>query len=153
MPDTVQNSHAVQTLSRLNRICPPYDKKTFVLDFVNDYKDMEDAFAKFYTSTLLSNTINPKSMYDLDAKVDGYRVIDPADVETYFAFFNKGKMSEQDQVNANYLFHRTQLKIEDFDDEKRNEIIKTLHGYVRFYEFLIQATCFKDLDIHKPILS
>lgn len=27
--------NAVQTLSRLNRICPPYDKKTFILDFVN----------------------------------------------------------------------------------------------------------------------
>lgn len=30
---------AVQTLSRLNRICPPYEKKTFVLDFANDYED------------------------------------------------------------------------------------------------------------------
>ena len=28
---------AVQTLSRLNRICPPFEKKTFVLDFVNSY--------------------------------------------------------------------------------------------------------------------
>lgn len=27
--------NAVQTLSRLNRICAPYDKKTFVLDFVS----------------------------------------------------------------------------------------------------------------------
>ena len=26
--------NAVQTYSRLNRICPPYDKKTFILDFV-----------------------------------------------------------------------------------------------------------------------
>ena len=28
--------NAVQTLSRLNRICPPYDKKTFILDFKNE---------------------------------------------------------------------------------------------------------------------
>ena len=28
---------AVQTLSRLNRICPPFEKKTFVLDFANTY--------------------------------------------------------------------------------------------------------------------
>ena len=27
--------NAVQTLSRLNRICPPFEKKTFILDFVN----------------------------------------------------------------------------------------------------------------------
>ena len=32
--------NAVQTLSRLNRICAPYDKKTFVLDFVNSYEDI-----------------------------------------------------------------------------------------------------------------
>lgn len=31
--------NAVQTLSRLNRICAPYDKKTFVLDFKNEYED------------------------------------------------------------------------------------------------------------------
>ena len=51
--------NAVQTLSRLNRTCLPYDKKTFVLDFVNDYKDMEAAFSKYYTTTLLSNSVTP----------------------------------------------------------------------------------------------
>ena len=34
---------AVQTLSRLNRICPPFEKKTFVLDFVNTYDEIKDA--------------------------------------------------------------------------------------------------------------
>ena len=34
---------AVQTLSRLNRICPPFEKKTFVLDFVNTYEDIKAA--------------------------------------------------------------------------------------------------------------
>lgn len=40
--------NAVQTLSRLNRICPPFDKKTFVLDFANDYADIEKAFSRYY---------------------------------------------------------------------------------------------------------
>ena len=35
---------AVQTLSRLNRICPHYDKTTFVLDFKNSYDDIKAAF-------------------------------------------------------------------------------------------------------------
>ncbi len=47
----------VQTLSRLNRICPPYDKKTFILDFVNDYEDIIRDFSKYYTTTLLSNSV------------------------------------------------------------------------------------------------
>ena len=50
---------AVQTLSRLNRICAPYGKKTFVLDFVNSYDDIKSAFAPYYTTTLLANSVTP----------------------------------------------------------------------------------------------
>ncbi len=60
--------NAVQTLSRLNRICPPYDKKTFILDFVNNYEDIQAAFSKYYTTTLLSNSVTPSAIYDLEAK-------------------------------------------------------------------------------------
>lgn len=49
---------AVQTLSRLNRICPTYEKKTFVLDFVNKYEDIVAAFSKYYTKTVLSNSVS-----------------------------------------------------------------------------------------------
>ena len=45
---------AVQTLSRLNRICAPYNKKTFVLDFKNTYEDIQNAFAPYYTETVLN---------------------------------------------------------------------------------------------------
>jgi type I restriction enzyme R subunit len=62
--------NAVQTLSRLNRIYPPYDKHTFILDFVNTYKDIEDAFSKYYTTTLLSSTVNQQSIKDLSIKID-----------------------------------------------------------------------------------
>lgn len=40
----LRGTAAVQTLSRLNRICPPYAKETFVLDFKNDYDDIVKAF-------------------------------------------------------------------------------------------------------------
>ena len=32
---------AVQTLSRLNRICPPYNKQSFILDFKNSYEEIK----------------------------------------------------------------------------------------------------------------
>ena len=71
---------AVQTLSRLNRICPPYEKKTFVLDFSNKYEDIVAAFSKYYTKTVLSNSVTPRAIYDIEAKIDGYFFLDPADV-------------------------------------------------------------------------
>lgn len=74
---------AVQTLSRLNRICPPYEKKTFVLDFANDYEDITKAFSKYYTKTMLSNSVTPTAIYDSIAKIEGYFLLDPADVEAF----------------------------------------------------------------------
>src|SRR3972149_8903018 len=39
--------HAVQTLSRLNRIHPPDKTETFILDFANEAEDMEKAFQPY----------------------------------------------------------------------------------------------------------
>lgn len=148
--------NAVQTLSRLNRICPPYEKKTFILDFVNDYKDIESAFSKYYTTTLLSNTITPNTIYDLEAQVDGFFVIDPMDIDTandiiYNAKLDsKGNMSAKDKKQITYLCQKTKKTIEHSrTKDQQREIIVTLRHFVRFYEFLIQATCFEDVELHK----
>lgn len=53
---------AVQTLSRLNRICPSFEKKTFVLDFVNSYEEIKNVFAPYFTTTLLSNSVTPTAI-------------------------------------------------------------------------------------------
>ena len=48
---------AVQTLSRLNRIYPPYNQKTFILDIVNTIDEIVKAYKPYYTTTLLCNTL------------------------------------------------------------------------------------------------
>ena len=68
--------NAVQTLSRLNRICAPYDKKTFVLDFKNEYEDIQASFAPFYTETILNETITPSDIRTVEAQVDQYDFLD-----------------------------------------------------------------------------
>ena len=75
--DRLKGVNAVQTFGRLNRICPPYDKKTFILDFVNKYEDIQKSFAPFYTTTLLSGDLNPNRIYDLEAQIDAFGVLDP----------------------------------------------------------------------------
>ena len=50
---------AVQTLSRLNRIYPPYDKRTVIIDFKNDYEDIKKAFSEWYEVTELVTSPNP----------------------------------------------------------------------------------------------
>ena len=57
--------HAVQTLSRLNRIYP--DKgETCVLDFANETDDIQKAFAPYYEKTILSEKTDPNYLYDLE---------------------------------------------------------------------------------------
>src|SRR5438445_479937 len=70
---------AVQTLSRLNRAHPQkYD--AFVLDFQNDANTIEEAFADYYRTTILSEETDPNKLHDLKATLDGYQVYTPAQI-------------------------------------------------------------------------
>lgn len=141
--------NAVQTLSRLNRICPPYNKKTFILDFVNDYEDIESAFSKYYTTTLLSNSVTPTAIYDIEAKIDGYLLIDPIDIDDANDILYKNDINAKDNKKLTFLFQKTKKNIEKIDDNEQREFISILRRFVRFYEFLIQVSCFEDTELHK----
>ncbi len=141
--------NAVQTLSRLNRICPPYDKKTFILDFVNDYKDIEAAFAKYYTSTFLSNSVTPSAIYDIEDRIDGYSVIDPMDIDDANDILYKDKITAKEKQRLTFLFQKTKKNIEKLDLEEQKNLIGDMRSLVRFYEFILQVSCFEDTDLHK----
>ena len=145
----LRNVNAVQTLSRLNRICPPFEKKTFILDFVNKYDDIVDAFSQYYTTTLLANSVTPSAVYDLETKLDGYYVLDPSDIEFAVDLIYKGDSSAQTKRKLTYYFQRAKARVEQYDILKQLEIVATMRHLVRFYEFLIQVSCFEDVELHK----
>jgi len=141
--------NAVQTLSRLNRKCAPYDKKTFVLDFVNSYEEINRAFAPYYTTTLLANSITPSTIYDLEAKIDSYALFDPADIESANVIIYSSKIDHRQQQRLLFFLQKGKQVLERFDVETQQEIIKTLRAFIRYYVFLIQVTCFEDVELHK----
>lgn len=141
--------NAVQTLSRLNRICPPYDKKTFVLDFVNDYEDMQAAFSKYYTTTILSNSVTPSAIYDIEAKIDGYLVIDPMDIYDANDILYKDNINAKEKKKLTFLFQKTKKNIDKLNSEEQREFVMIMRRFVRFYEFLLQVSCFEDIELHK----
>ena len=53
---------AVQTLSRLNRI-HPLKEDTFVLDFVNDREEIQEAFKPYYEGAEMGEEVDPARMY------------------------------------------------------------------------------------------
>ena len=144
--------NAVQTLSRLNRICPPFDKNTFILDFVNTYDDIVKAFEPYYTTTLLANSVTPSAVYDLEAKLDGYYILDPNDIEQAVQLLYGGDTHAKTKEKLNFYFGRAKKRLEEYDFFKQLEIAAVMRHFVRFYQFLIQVSCFEDIELHKKYL-
>ena len=144
--------NAVQTLSRLNRICPPFDKKTFILDFVNTYEEIEKAFKPYYTTTLLANSVSPSAIYELEAKLDGYYILDPTDIERAIELLYSGDTHAKTKQQINFYLGRAKKKLEEYDLLKQLEIVAVMRHFVRFYQFLIQVSCFEDVELHKKNL-
>ena len=71
---------AVQTLSRLNRSYPGKET-TYVVDFVNDTKEIYDSFKPYYTATELAETTDPNLVFDLRSKLDASGHYDDYEVE------------------------------------------------------------------------
>ncbi len=76
---TLTGLAAVQTLSRLNRICDGKDG-TFVLDFRNDADDIARAFEPWYGRTVAPPT-DPNLLYDTRAALDPFGVLRVDEVE------------------------------------------------------------------------
>ena len=142
---------AVQTLSRLNRICPPYNKKVFVLDFANTIEEIQQAFAPYYTTTILCNTVTPESVYELDNKIDSYNIftIDDA-IEANALFYSDKYKDKQKEEKITFLLSKAKRKFEQQNDNDRRESYVALRKFVRFYEFLLQvSSSVSDTDLHK----
>ena len=149
---TLKGVTAVQTLSRLNRICPPYNKKTFVLDFANTYEDITESFSKFYAGTILSSGLSPNAIYDIETKIDGYYFITNYDIDTFNKIFYGEKIGKEKRdysADLLRLLKKAADEIKKFEDEKRKLCVMDIRHFIRFYEFLIQATSFKDEALHK----
>ena len=139
---------AVQTLSRLNRICPQYGKKdVFILDFVNDPKDILESFAPFYKKTELEAETDPNLLYELQDKLGGLGVYLEAELENFCkAFFGRAK-DIQAQMHS-YLDPAVD-RFKALKKEEQDNFRDALTKYVRLYDFLSQLVPFNDTALER----
>lgn len=140
---------AVQTLSRLNRIMPPYEKKTFILDFANKIEDIIQAFKPYYTATILSASFSASSIYDLESKIEVYCIFNPKDIEEANQILYSGKITAKDKKYLTYLIESAKIKFEQLEQEKQKEFMQLLKSFINLYEFIMQASCLEDIGLHK----
>lgn len=144
---------AVQTLSRLNRVYPAHDKKIFILDFINTAEEMEDAFKKYYTTTILSNNIKLEIIYEDDLKISGYYIFSMDDVNNANAIFVDDKFSTKEKdEKIRFYIGKAKREFEKLNNKEKKEFYFLLKRFVRNYEFILQITNLNDVDLHKKYL-
>ena len=141
---------AVQTLSRLNRICPGKED-TFVLDFANEEQEIIDAFQPYYEQTILAATTNPNRLYDLKNRIDGFQIIWPTEVDAFARVFFKPteKTSKQDHARLHAFVDPACDRFNGLSAEQQDEFKNTLGAFIQLYAFLAQVMPFADAELEK----
>ena len=145
--------HAVQTLSRLNRV-HPLKEETFVLDFVNDRDEIRKAFAAYYDGAVLGEEVDPARMYQLMSELDASGVYLIEEVQRFCAVFFKP--SERQSVLDHQAMQaaldparaRFAVLLRDEPEEGDDWRTKAI-ALGRLYAFLSQVIPYQDSDLEK----
>lgn len=135
---------AVQTLSRLNRACPGKDE-VYVLDFANKTSTIQDAFSKFYRTTILSGETDPNKLYDLITLMESYQVYDNDDVEHVVDLFLGG--AERDRLDP--LLDPCVATYNELETDDQIKFKSAAKSFVRTYGFLGSILPYGNVDWEK----
>lgn len=135
---------AVQTLSRLNRAAPGKDE-VYVLDFANKTSTIQDAFSKFYRTTILSGETDPNKLYDLITLMESYQVYDNDDVEHVVDLFLGG--AERDRLDP--LLDPCVATYNELQTDDQIKFKSAAKSFVRTYGFLGSILPYGNMDWEK----
>ncbi len=144
---------AVQTLSRLNRV-HPLKEDTFVLDFVNDRKEIQEAFKQFYDGAVLGESVEPSRMYEIRAELDAAGIYLQEEVERFCAVFFKPK-ARQSSADHREMSICLDPAVDRFADLQRADADQAelwrgkLNTFRNLYSFLSQIIPYQDSDLEK----
>ena len=136
---------AVQTLSRLNR-AHPKKHDVFVLDFMNEADAIQEAFADYYRTTILSEETDPNKLHDLKAALDGYQVYADAEIGRFVKLYLDG--ADRDQLDpildACVGVYKNQL-----DEDGQVDFKGKAKAFVRVYGFLASILPYTNAEWEK----
>lgn len=139
---------AVQTLSRLNRICPPYEKRPYVLDFVNTYEDIAKAFAPYYETTVLENPMTLADLRETERNLEETGILDADDVREFYRLLAKKRQSDADKERMWSLLARPASEVRAMGEDDADITRRIVRHFCRQYSFLIMASPFEDEYMH-----
>ena len=135
----------VQTLSRLNRVATG-KTDTLVLDFVNEPKQVQEAFQQYYQTTTLAEETDPNRLYDLQAQLAGFDLYDADAIHQFCRIFYE--LSRPDELLQGILDSVVE-KWSALEMNEREEFRSTLQSYIRLYGYISQLISFTDVVLEK----
>lgn len=142
---------AVQTLSRVNRICRGKED-TFILDFVNDALDIQDSFMPFFEATYLDLPIDVNLIYTTQKKLENFRIFDTTDIEQVYKISSKRTQSDKDLGNLASIIKPVVNNYLERDDEEKKDFRVTIKNFIKWYSHIIQIARLFDIELEKEFL-
>ena len=140
---------AVQTLSRLNRICPG-KTDTFVIDFINTQEDIQEAFQPFYQETTLRGEINTDQLYQVQSDLRGYSVYTEADIEKFAEeYFRGGKQDSRSMGRMTSILKPVADRYNGLAPDDRYQFRRLCRNLIKWYGYVSQVVRMFDADLHK----
>lgn len=122
---------AVQTLSRLNR-AHPKKHDTCVLDFANKASMIEEAFSRYYRTTILPGETDPNKLYDIIAIMEEYQVYTEDDVNRLVNLYLDG--AERDRLDP--ILDACTAVYKGFETDDQIKFKSAVKSFCRTYGFL-----------------
>lgn len=153
--------HAVQTLSRLNRtyraLSGELKDRTYVLDFVNEPKEIREAFLAYYLEAHVETATDPNLVHRLATKLAQARIYTANDVRRYAEAWwspaqSHASLSAAITPARNEFVNRWTDATEQQDTQALDDLRtfkKDCGSYVRLYDFMSQVVDFATSDLEK----
>lgn len=143
---------AVQTLSRLNRVCQG-KTDTFILDFINTADEIKKAFEPFYTETFLKESINTDLIFEVQAKIAEANVYNEANVEEFAKFYySEGTQSDKDLGKIASMLEPAVEKYSKLEEVERFDFRRNVRNLVKWYNYISQINRLFNEQLHKEVL-
>ncbi len=144
---------AVQTLSRLNRT-HPLKEDTFVLDFVNDPDEIQEAFRQYYEGSVMGEEVDPDRLYEVKSELDESGIYLQQEVDDFTAIFfaPKRKQSPSDHKNMNAILDQAVVRFQRWQEQEEEEAELwrgKAQAFRNLYAFLSQVIPYQDSDLEK----
>lgn len=144
---------AVQTLSRLNRT-HPLKNDTFVLDFVNEPGEIQEAFRQYYQGSMIGEQVDSDKLYEVKAELDAsgiYLQIEVVEFAHVF-FAPKRRQSPGDHKTMNAILDQAVarfVQLQNTEEEAAELWSGKLQAFHNLYSFLSQVIPYQDSDLEK----